>query len=584
MNLWELFVKNMPWPVWIEDSDTRVIFLNEAYEKLYKVRFQEVKGKTNKEIYPTTIADKYDNNIKACLYKMGINTSEEIIDNRVKQCHTFPIFDNEGKIKFVGGIIVDVENDKVKERELNYQKNIVRTIIDALPEAIFYKNKECKYIGYNKKFQDYYRNLGVYDIMGKTDLEINPNKLAAEKFNIEDNEIIKNKKQKYIEGVTYDKYGNKGAEESLKVPVIDDDGEVLGIVGLARDVTPRKKLEEKLRYLSYTDTLTGIYNRTYFEEKIEELNKDEFLPLGLIMGDVNGLKLINDSVGHLEGDLLLKSISKVLQLASDDKGFVFRWGGDEFMILIPNCNEYSCEKVVQRIQEECRNDDYKYIELSISLGQVVKYTIEEDIYDSIKEVEERVYRQKLLNQHSIRSSMMNSLKKSLEAKSIETEEHTERVENYALEIGRRLKLSVSEMDELAIGARLHDIGKIGVEEDILLKPGPLTEEEFEIMKTHTEKGYRIINASSELWNVAKCVLTHHEKWDGSGYPLGIEGEDIPLMARIISISDAYDGMTQDRVYKKAMNKEQAIKEIKKFSGTQFDPSVVEIFLDYIEQA
>ncbi|MEG2917927.1 MAG: diguanylate cyclase [Clostridium sp.] len=584
MNLWELFVKNMPWPVWIEDSDTRVIFLNEAYEKLYKVRFQEVKGKTNKEIYPTTIADKYDNNIKACLYKMGINTSEEIIDNRVKQCHTFPIFDNEGKIKFVGGIIVDVENDKVKERELNYQKNIVRTIIDALPEAIFYKNKECKYIGYNKKFQDYYRNLGVYDIMGKTDLEINPNKLAAEKFNIEDNEIIKNKKQKYIEGVTYDKYGNKGAEESLKVPVIDDDGEVLGIVGLARDVTPRKKLEEKLRYLSYTDTLTGIYNRTYFEEKIEELNKDEFLPLGLIMGDVNGLKLINDSVGHLEGDLLLKSISKVLQLASDDKGFVFRWGGDEFMILIPNCNEYSCEKVVQRIQEECRNDDYKYIELSISLGQVVKYTIEEDIYDSIKEVEERVYRQKLLNQHSIRSSMMNSLKKSLEAKSIETEEHTERVENYALEIGRRLKLSVSEMDELAIGARLHDIGKIGVEEEILLKPGPLTEEEFEIMKTHTEKGYRIINASSELWNVAKCVLTHHEKWDGSGYPLGIEGEDIPLMARIISISDAYDGMTQDRVYKKAMNKEQAIKEIKKFSGTQFDPSVVEIFLDYIEQA
>ncbi|MEG0306756.1 MAG: diguanylate cyclase [Clostridium sp.] len=584
MNLWELFVKNMPWPVWIQDSDTRVIFLNEAYEKLYKVKFQEVKGKTNKEIYPTTIADIYDNNIKACLYKMGINTSEEIIDNRIKQCHTFPIFDDEGKIKFVGGIIVDVENDKVKERELNYQKNIVRTIIDALPEAIFYKNKECKYIGYNKKFQDYYRNLGVYDIMGKTDLEINPNKLAAEKFNIEDNEIIKNKKQKYIEGVTYDKYGNKGAEESLKVPVIDDDGEVLGIVGLARDVTPRKKLEEKLRYLSYTDTLTGIYNRTYFEEKIEELNKDEFLPLGLIMGDVNGLKLINDSVGHLEGDLLLKSISKVLQLASDDKGFVFRWGGDEFMILIPNCNEYSCEKVVQRIQEECRNDDYKYIELSISLGQVVKYTIEEDIYDSIKEVEERVYRQKLLNQHSIRSSMMNSLKKSLEAKSIETEEHTERVENYALEIGRRLKLSVSEMDELAIGARLHDIGKIGVEEDILLKPGPLTEEEFEIMKTHTEKGYRIINASSELWNVAKCVLTHHEKWDGSGYPLGIEGEDIPLMARIISISDAYDGMTQDRVYKKAMNKEQAIKEIKKFSGTQFDPSVVEIFLDYIEQA
>jgi len=178
--------------------------------------------------------------------------------------------------------------------------------------------------------------------------------------------------------------------------------------------------------------------------------------------------------------------------------------------------------------------------------------------------------------------MMNSLKKSLEAKNMETEEHTERVESYALEIGKRYGFKSSQMDELMIIARLHDIGKIAIEEDILLKPGPLTTNEFEVMKTHAEKGFRIINASSEIINVAKCVLTHHEKWDGSGYPLGIAGEEIPLMARIIAIADAYDVMTHDRVYRKAMNKEEAIKELKRCAGTQFDPVLVELFLKCLD--
>jgi HD-GYP domain-containing protein (c-di-GMP phosphodiesterase class II) len=165
---------------------------------------------------------------------------------------------------------------------------------------------------------------------------------------------------------------------------------------------------------------------------------------------------------------------------------------------------------------------------------------------------------------------------------METNEHTERVTKYALAIGRKLKLKISDLDELALVASLHDIGKIGVNEEILLKPGKLTKEEFEIMKTHTEKGYRIINASSELGNVAKCVLTHHEKWDGTGYPLGLAEEEIPLMARIINVVDSYDVMTTDRIYKKAMDKEEAVKELKRCCGTQFDPEIVRCFIDYIE--
>jgi len=571
----------MPWSAWIADVDGKIILINKAFEKNYNLNLEEVKGKTCEEIFPENIANIYNIRVKECLDKLQVCAYDGTTKNTFEEFYIFPINDAEGKTNAVGGIVVNVEEEKRRELELENQKNILRTIIDSLPEAIFYKNKDSKYIGCNKNFNDYYKEFGVNDVIGKTDLEIYPNKEIAENFIKIDKEIMNSKKAKYIEGVTLDHNGNRVIEESFKAPVINEKGEVWGIVGLARNITTQKNLEDRLRYLSYNDTLTGLYNRTYFEEKIEELNSGEHLPLGIIMGDVNGLKLVNDSLGHLEGDRLLKSIASVLNKTCGDKGFVFRWGGDEFMILLPNCNEYDCENMIEKIRNECKKNEYNYIELSIALGEVVKYSTEEDIYKCIKEVEDRVYRQKLLEHSSVRSSMMNSLKKSLEAKNMETEEHTERVESYALEIGKRYGFKSSQMDELMIIARLHDIGKIAIEEDILLKPGPLTTNEFNIMKTHAEKGFRIINASNEIMNVAKCVLTHHEKWDGSGYPLGIGGEEIPLMARIIAIADSYDVMTNDRVYKKAMSKEEAIKELRRCAGTQFDPKLVDLFLKYL---
>ncbi|MBE6061571.1 MAG: diguanylate cyclase [Clostridium sulfidigenes] len=582
MGLAELYLQNMPWSAWIADKDKKIIFINKAFERKYNLNLEDVKGKNYEEIFPDEVVSVYNKKAKESLKKLQIDAYDKTTREIKEECYAFPITDEEGQTNAIGGIIVNVEDEKRREMELQNQKSILRTIIDALPEAIFYKDKDSRFIGCNKNFSDYYKQFGVDDVIGKSDLEIYPDKEVAENFIKIDKEIMKSKQAKYIEGMTLDSSGNRVIEESFKAPVINEDGEVWGVVGLARNITNQKNLEDRLRYLSYNDALTGIYNRTYFEEKIRELNNEQHLPLGIIMGDVNGLKLVNDSLGHLEGDKLLKSIAGVLNKACGDKGFVFRWGGDEFMILLPNCNEYSCERMVEKIRSECKKDDYSYIELSIALGEVVKHSLEEDIDKCIKEVEERVYRQKLLEHNSVRSSMMNSLKKSLEAKNMETEEHTERVESYALEIGKRYGFKSSQMDELMIIARLHDIGKIAIEEDILLKPGPLTTNEFEVMKTHAEKGFRIINASSEIINVAKCVLTHHEKWDGSGYPLGIAGEEIPLMARIIAIADAYDVMTHDRVYRKAMNKEEAIKELKRCAGTQFDPELVELFLKCLD--
>ncbi|MEG0014735.1 MAG: PAS domain-containing protein [Cellulosilyticaceae bacterium] len=578
----KLVLENIPCPIWIQHIDSTIIFLNKAYEKMFHVKAENIIGKTNREAFNEETAKIYNQQMNSCLESASVYIAEGIIDGVFVESYIFPLLDYKGEAQGVAGVIIDVHDRKDREIELENQKNILRIIIDAVPEAIFYKDKESKFIGYNKNFAEFYNKRGIEQIIGKTDLEIYGDEEVAAQFIEQDRAIMSQKEAKYFEYTIKDKEGNISTEENVKIPVIDDNGQVWGLVGLSRNITERKKLEKRLRYLSQTDMLTGLYNRYSFEKKIKELNYEQYLPLGIVMGDVNGLKLVNDTLGHLEGDRLLKDIARVLNEACDQKGFAFRWGGDEFIILLPNHNDSQCENVIGNILHECKMCDYKLIQLSIALGETVKFTLEEDIYECLKKVEEKVYRQKLLEKTSIKSSIMESLRKSLEEKNMETDEHTERVVMHALAIGKELEFKISDLDELALVGKLHDIGKIGIGEEILLKAGKLTDEEYEVMKTHAEKGYRIINASSELVNVAKCVLTHHERWDGNGYPLRLKGEEIPLMARIISIVDAYDVMTHDRVYKVAITHAAALIELRNGSGIQFDPKLVEHFIKYIQ--
>jgi diguanylate cyclase (GGDEF)-like protein/PAS domain S-box-containing protein len=582
--LYKSFLSNLSCPIWIAGFDLKILFLNKSYEEKYNVKLKDVMGKSIADVFPVETSKIFNEELYEHLEKSIEYVAETSIQGSFVQCNIFSVSYNMGKIKAMAGVVIDSDNSKLRETNMEKQKNILRTIIDAVPESIFYKDKESKFLGYNKKFEEFYKKQGVTEILGKTDLEIYSDKEVAKSFIKLDQKIMDTKEATYYEHRIKDENGKDIVEEIVKIPIVDNNENVWGLVGLSRDITERKIMEEKLRYLSEIDILTGLYNRYSFEEKIKELNYEKYLPLGIIMGDVNGLKLINDTFGHLEGDNLLKNIAQILKEICHPEGYVFRWGGDEFIILIPNCNESQCEQIIEDVTQKCEEVEYKYMKLSIALGIGIKDNLDEEIYDCITKVEEKVYRQKMLEKKSIKSSIMDSLKKSLEEKNMETNEHTERVAKYAVTIGKRMKLRISELDELNLVAKLHDIGKIAINEEILLKPGKLTNEEFEIMKSHTEKGYRIINASSELGSVARCVLTHHEKWDGSGYPLGLKGEEIPLMSRIINVVDSYDVMTNDRIYKKAIGQEDAIMELKQCSGTQFDPKIVTCLIDYIHES
>jgi len=189
-----------------------------------------------------------------------------------------------------------------------------------------------------------------------------------------------------------------------------------------------------------------------------------------------------------------------------------------------------------------------------------------------------MYQNKLSESKSTKNKIVKGLLNSLAVKSDETKEHTLRMTKLAFRFGEKLELSNSELNRLSLLSTLHDIGKITIEEEILTKPGTLTDKEWQIMKSHTERGYKIASSSEEFSVVAEEIYSHHERWDGTGYPRGLKEREIPYLARIITIIDAYDVMTNDRPYSKAISKKDALKEIKDCAGSQFDPELADIFI------
>ncbi|MHC1683916.1 MAG: HD domain-containing phosphohydrolase [Clostridiaceae bacterium] len=363
----------------------------------------------------------------------------------------------------------------------------------------------------------------------------------------------------------------------------NSEGKPERILSTLLDISNRKKYEEETLIMSYTDKLTGLRSRIYMENKFDQLDEDSKQKYYILMIDINGLKLFNDALGYKEGDKVLRTISDILREVCSKEDIISRWGGDEFIILINDNNEGYILQLISGIKEKCESiSGFKY-KISIALGYAKKDEEALDAQYIMSLAEKRMYRNKLMEDASVRSAAISSLLKTLDEKHSETEEHTMRIRNLSAKLGGKLGLSQAKLDELELLASLHDIGKIGIPEHILMKPSKLTEEEWVIMKTHTEIGYRIAKSTPELSHIANEILAHHEKYDGTGYPNGLKGDQIPLLARIINIVDSFDVMTNKRVYKSASSVEFAIEELIRCSGSQFDPLIVEEFIKLVNE-
>lgn len=396
----------------------------------------------------------------------------------------------------------------------------------------------------------------------------------AEEDRILFNKFINNLRPKKSIETRLDK-GNKWIETRCSRIIYKGMNSKLLIIS---DITNRKKTEEHIKYLSFHDKLTGLYNRAYFEEELERLNTERQLPLSIVLGDVNGLKLTNDAFGHQKGNELLIEISELITKEVRQEDIVARVGGDEFGILLPKTGEKEVAKIISRINDTCKDSCSKPIKLSIALGAATKERQEEDIDEIFNIAEDRMYRNKIAESKSTRNSIFSSLENTLYEKTYESKAHSSRMEKLAVEFHHYLDLPDYILDELKLLARLHDIGKVAINESILKKPEGLSEEEYESVKRHSEIGYQIVREMPSLAHVSDGILAHHERWDGNGYPQGLKGREIPTISRIINIIDSYDVMTNKRVYKSPMSREEALREIANCSGKQFDPNFAEEFI------
>jgi len=361
-----------------------------------------------------------------------------------------------------------------------------------------------------------------------------------------------------------------------------------------------------LKRLAITDELTGVYNQRYFNTSIIselEKSKKKKTSLGLILIDVDNFKKYNDIYGHDKGDEVLKSTASLIKFAAGNENLVFRYGGDEFSVLLPDSDQFNTTRVADNIRKEfeiqrhfCYSDGIgSQISLSMGISQYPELAKNRD--ELMNQADMALYHSKNLGKNKIHFyqdvisrirkgiskdhqhliGVFKTLLSTISAKDTYTLGHSERVSTYAVMLGEALNLSLNEISILQYAGLLHDIGKIEIPKDVLNKADGLTREEFELVKMHPVYSANILESLGDIDQLVDFVKHHHEKYNGTGYPSGLCGSQISLGARILCIADSFDAMISERPYCSAMSTDEALEELEKCAGKHFDPELVEIF-------
>ncbi|SHH43920.1 PAS domain S-box protein [Clostridium grantii] len=478
------------------------------------------------------------------------------------------------------GCHINITSIKKLEEQLKKEKSLFQTTLHSLGDGVIATDKYGKIHIMNTVAEEL--TGWVYKEAKGLD--------AKEIFNIID-EHTKEKCENYVNQVLQTgnmvelendivlikKNGEELSIEESIAPIKDKNNNINGAVIVFRDFTDKKEKQEKISYLSYHDQLTDLYNRRFFEEELVRLDTDRNLPFTIAMIDVNGLKLTNDAFGHLVGDELLRKVSDALKRECRSDDIIARIGGDEFIILFPKTNHEETQIIIKRIYKAISEEYFENGVISVSIGWDTKTSKEQEMKDIFIKAEEHMYSKKLTESQSMRNKTIKVIFDALYEKNGREKVHSEKVSLISKKIAEVMKLDDENIKEAETAGLMHDIGKISIDEEVLNKPKKLTEEEFQEVKKHPKNSYQILKSVDKYSSLAEYVLSHHERWDGTGYPRKLKNDEIPLIARIITLADAYESMTSCKPYNRRLTKKEAIEEIRKYSGTQFDPSVVEAF-------
>lgn len=447
-----------------------------------------------------------------------------------------------------------------------------RAILAAVPDMIFVLDKNGCFLDYQAA-----QNEALYVtpdmFIGKTIRDLFPQETAHRMMGAL-SQLVKTGETQVVE---YQLMIDNELKDYEARMLPGEDGRILAIV---RDVSEQKSKERQIYRMSIEDQLTGVYNRNHFESELLQYQNRERQSVGVILCDLDGLKLVNDTLGHDPGDQCLKATASILKKQVGDLGSVSRIGGDEFGVLMPNGNQEDIDavqdKILQAIQEY--NESHNSFPISLSFGASVAKGTFSGIHESVKEADAKMYREKLTHKQNSRGEFLKIVKKMLLDRESDFLEHAEHVKKLSVKLGTRLGIQGESLKDLELLAEFHDVGKIAVVDGTLQKSELPSELEWLELKRHTEIGFRIADATPDLRQIGEYILKHHEWWDGSGYPLGLKGEEIPLICRILAVTDAYDTMTRNRPYRKALSHEEAVEELRRNVGKQFDPEVTREFI------
>lgn len=513
----------------------------------------------------------------ACFLLIPWPDAFEIIKNTlIPYLVVFPI------VTMILALSINNQKERIQANQLiNKQKLLLQSSLDSTDDIeIFALDTNYNYLAFNKFHQ---HNMNLYH-----DVNIKDGTNFIDHISIPSmKERLKRQIDFALAGNTYRHINKIETEfdnylEEIITPIIDKHGKVNGVTFFSEDVTEQTLYEQNILYLSYNDPLTNAPNRRYYMENLKNVNQESNLPLSIIMVDINGLKIINDAFGHEAGDELLKTVYAILDENFSKSGSIARIGGDEFTILLPKTTNDAAMKLIEKAKSQIENQKINNLTISVSFGLSTKIG-NEDIQKVINEAEDDMYTHKLFEVTSHRHNTINTILNTLHVKNPREELHSKRVSEICIALGKALKMSTDDLNMLKTISNLHDIGKIAIDESILNKPDKLTNEEWAVIKKHPETGFRILSSSPEYAKIAQDILSHHERWDGKGYPRGLKGDEIPIRARIICIADAYDAMISERPYRKPLTHAEAIAEIKANMGTQFDPKIAKIFVKLYEE-
>lgn len=574
----------------VHDRDLRYIYVSQRYMDDYQLKDQNIIGKHHYDVFPDLPKKWRDVHQKAL--NGEISSAEDDSYPREDGTVTWtrwecrPWYEADGTI---GGIIIysEVINERKQlEIALANENSLLRTTLISVGDGVISTDNQGRIVLFNRVSekltgwsQEEAKGLPiekVFDILIEHNGEKRENIVykvlrSGETCELENNTIL---------------IARNGAVRSIEdsaSPIIKDSGEIIGAVLVFRDSTEKKKKLAEIEYISYHDHLTGLYNRRHFDNEMKKLNSNQANPITLVMADINGLKLTNDAFGHRAGDVVIEKVANILKHECRAEDIISRVGGDEFAILLPETDSEHADILINRINQTIEKERIENITLSVSIGYAVKRNQNDDLDVVYRQAENEMYRRKLSDSSSMRSKTITMIMNTLYDKCGVEMEHSNRVSAICVAIAAELNYDKNDIEQIRIAGLMHDIGKIGLDAAIINRQSQLEQSEWQQIEKHPEIGYRILSSVNEYSGIANDILCHHEKWDGSGYPRGIKGGDIPLNARIITVAEAYADMTSVRSYRKILSEQDAAHELLKCAGSQFDPDIARLFVEKVLQ-